>query len=166
MFYRMIQKKIVFVCLGNICRSPLAEAIFKHKIKEKNLHVYLEADSCGTANYHVGDSPDPRTIANAKKNGVVIEHLGRQLSENDLEYYDIILAMDQSNYQNILRLSNSAIHRKKIKLMREYDSVGKDNDVPDPYYGGEKNFQEVFEILDRSMDQFIMEIESAIVRTA
>ena len=160
----MIQKKIVFVCLGNICRSPLAEAIFKHKLKSKNLDRYLEADSCGTANYHVGDSPDPRTIANALKNGVTIKHVGRQLSEDDLEYFDIVLAMDQSNYQNILRLSNSGVHRSKIKLMREYDSIGKGNDVPDPYYGGEKNFQEVFEILDRSLEHFITHIESTVVR--
>ena|SRR6187551_1815815 len=160
----MIQKKIVFVCLGNICRSPLAEAIFKQKIKSKNLDLYLEADSCGTANYHVGDSPDPRTIANALKNGVTIQHVGRQLSEDDLEYFDIILAMDQSNYQNILRLSNSGMYRSKIKLMREYDSIGKGNDVPDPYYGGEKNFQEVFEILDRSLEHFITDIESTVVR--
>jgi len=162
----MIQKKIVFVCLGNICRSPLAEAIFKHKIKEKNWHQYVEAASCGTANYHVGDSPDPRTIANAKKNGVVIQHLGRQLSEADLKYYDIILAMDQSNYQNILRLSNDTSHRKKVKMMREYDSIGKGNDVPDPYYGGEKNFQEVFDILDRSIESFIHDLESSILRTS
>jgi protein-tyrosine phosphatase len=162
LFYSMIQKKIVFVCLGNICRSPLAEAIFKLKIREKNLERYLEADSCGTANYHVGGSPDPRTIANATKNGVAIKHVGRQLSETDLENFDIILAMDQSNYDNILRLSNSASHQSKIKLMREYDSIGKGNDVPDPYYGSEKNFQEVFEILDRSIESFIEDIKKSI----
>lgn len=130
------------------------------------MYQYVEADSCGTANYHVGDSPDPRTIANAKKNGVAIQHVGRQLSEADLEYYDIILAMDQSNYQNILRLSNDISHRKKVKMMREYDSIGKGNDVPDPYYGGEKNFQEVFEILDRSMDHFIVDIERELHRAS
>src|SRR6188768_3287743 len=103
----MEKVKILFVCLGNICRSPLAEAIFKHKIKQKGWEQWVEADSCGTANYHIGDSPDPRTLANAKKNGVVIDHCGRQLSEEDLGDFDYILAMDNSNLNNILRLPRS-----------------------------------------------------------
>lgn len=153
-------KKILFVCLGNICRSPLAEAIFIHKLKERGLSHLFHADSCGTANYHVGDSPDPRTIKNALSNGVPINHRGRQLHFNDLEEFDLVLAMDESNLQNILRLSNAATHHHKIKLMRSYDSDRKDNSVPDPYYGTEKDFQQVFEILNHSIEKLLIELTS------
>ena len=154
----MSKIKILFVCLGNICRSPLAEAVFKHKINAKGLDKFIVADSCGTANYHVGDTPDPRTIANAKKNGVNIDHCGRQLKPADLEHFDFILAMDTSNYNNIMRLQNAAKHASKIMMMREYDPQGT-GDVPDPYYGGERHFQEVFDILDRTMDAFVKHLE-------
>jgi len=143
------------VCLGNICRSPLAEAIFKHKIKERKLEASFEGDSCGTSNYHIGDPPDARTIRNAAKNGVKINHLGRQLTERDLESFDYILAMDKSNYQNIFRLANAGAHADKISMMRQFDPEDKGGEVPDPYYGGERGFQEVFDILDRSMEEFI-----------
>jgi protein-tyrosine phosphatase len=147
--------KVLFVCLGNICRSPLAEAVFKHKIKEKGIANRFEADSCGTAHYHIGDTPDPRTIANARKNGVSIDHLGRQLSAQDLEYFDHIFAMDNSNLRNIQALPNADKYNDKIRLMRDYDPVGTGGEVPDPYYGQERDFQEVFEILDRSAETLI-----------
>jgi protein-tyrosine phosphatase len=150
----MDKVKVLFVCLGNICRSPLAEAIFKHKIRERGLDKLVEADSCGTSNYHIGDQPDPRTIANAKKNGVAIDHCGRQLCEEDFKKFDYILAMDQSNYNNILRLPSSSEFSSKVRMMREFDPVEK-GEVPDPYHGGEKGFQEVFDILNRTMDNFI-----------
>ncbi|HTJ49625.1 MAG TPA: low molecular weight protein-tyrosine-phosphatase [Cyclobacteriaceae bacterium] len=146
--------KVLFVCLGNICRSPLAEAVFKHKIKESNLTDWLEADSCGTANYHIGDTPDPRTIQNALRNGVTIDHRGRQLKPADLAHYDIIFAMDESNYNNIMKLERAYKYADKVAMMRTFDPQGP-GDVPDPYYGNEKDFQEVFDILDRTMDNLI-----------
>jgi protein-tyrosine phosphatase len=149
--------KVLFVCLGNICRSPVAEAIFNHKIKEMNLQFHHSADSCGTANYHIGDSPDHRSIRNAMKNGVQIDHQGRQLQERDLNDFDLILAMDESNHRNILQLTNDDYHIGKIKLMREFDPRGR-GEVPDPYYGGEKDFQLVFDILNRSIDNLIVDI--------
>ena len=151
--------KILFVCLGNICRSPLAEAIFLHKVKTKGFSDKFLAASCGTANYHVGDLPDPRTIRNAGKNDVGITHIGRQLSEDDLIDFDLILAMDSSNLNNILKLKNASRHLQKIKLVRDYDPQGKGN-VPDPYYGVEQDFQEVFEILDRSIENLIKNLKA------
>ncbi len=147
--------KVLFVCLGNICRSPLAEAIFNHKVEKLGRQSDFEVQSCGTANYHIGHSPDPRTIRNAKKNGIEINHRGRQLSENDLDSFDYIVAMDASNLQNIFRLERAMENSHKIFLMRSLDPFGKDQDVPDPYYEEEKDFQEVFDILNRSVDSFV-----------
>ena|SRR5688572_14897244 len=155
----MTKTKVLFVCLGNICRSPLAEAIFKAKISKMGLGHLVEADSCGTAGYHINDEPDHRTIANARKNGVEIDHLGKQLSIQHLVEFDFILAMDQSNYQNILRLKGVEKNADKISLMRSFDSTRDHNEVPDPYYGNERDFQNVFEILDRSIDGFIRFLE-------
>lgn len=155
----MAKIKVLFVCLGNICRSPLAEALFKDKVAKQGLHQHFEADSCGTSDYHIGEAPDERTLLNALQNGIDISHRGRQLTEEDLENFDYIFAMDQSNYHNILRLPNAALHRSKISLMRSFDPLGKNQDVPDPYFGGARGFQEVYEILNRSTQSLLEHLQ-------
>lgn len=150
--------KVLFVCLGNICRSPLAEAVFKHKIQEHQLDSHVRTDSCGTGDYHIGDQPDPRTVQIAQRNGVAIWHQARQLSESDLVEFDYIFAMDSSNHRNILQLPSANLHQHKVRLLREYDPHGL-GDVPDPYYGNLHDFQEVFDILNRSLDEFIQELK-------
>ncbi|MFY0599101.1 MAG: low molecular weight phosphotyrosine protein phosphatase [Cyclobacteriaceae bacterium] len=145
--------KVLFVCLGNICRSPLAEAIFNQKIKEKGLENVVSSDSAGTSNYHIGEQPDERSIQVSLNHNVPINHLGRQLVRKDGETFTYILAMDRSNHRNTIHTLNNT--HEGLFLMRDFDPDETGADVPDPYYGGKDGFQEVYDILDRSIEKFI-----------
>lgn len=152
--------KILFVCLGNICRSPLAEGIFQQLLEENNLtHKYV-CDSCGTGAYHIGQQPDPRTRDNAEQNGVLLNHQARQFEVQDFDKFDYILPMDSSNLMRIRQFGESENNRAIIQLMREYDLENPGSDVPDPYFGGEEGFQDVFEILNRSCRTLLEKLES------
>ncbi len=150
---------VLFVCLGNICRSPLAEGIFRDKVKQAGLEDKFKIDSCGTSAFHIGEQPDPRSRANARDNGIYLDHQARQFVSADFSDFDYILPMDASNHRNVMKLEpeNPA---GKVILMRTFDPEGTGEDVPDPYYGGERGFQNVFDILDRSTEELLHTIRT------
>ena len=136
------------VCLGNICRSPLAEGILRSKVESMNLKVTI--DSAGTANYHIGEHPDIRTIANAKKHGVDISKLkARQFIVEDFDRFDIIFAMDRSNYTDIIGLARNENDKHKVEMILNRLHPDSDMAVPDPYYGDEQGFENVFILLEK-----------------
>ena len=140
--------KILMVCLGNICRSPLAEGILKSKL-DSNFIV----ESAGTAAYHVGNKPDPRSIAVARQNGLnITNQRARKFNKQDFEDFDIIYAMDNSNYQNIIALAENDQQKEKVKLILNESFPDKNLDVPDPYYSGEKGFENVYNMLDNACE--------------
>lgn len=140
--------KILMVCLGNICRSPLAEGILKSKL-DSNFIV----ESAGTAAYHVGNKPDSRSIAVARQNGLnITNQRARKFNKQDFEDFDIIYAMDNSNYQNIIALAENSQQKEKIKLILNESFPDKNLDVPDPYYGGDKGFENVYNMLDNACE--------------
>ena len=146
--------KILIVCLGNICRSPLAEGILLHLIKAQNLN--LQIDSAGTANYHVDEAPDPRTIKNAKKNGIDLSVLrARQFTSEDFEKFDKIYVMDKSNLQNVMRLRQNNSDKHKVDLFLNISHPGKNYEVPDPWYGGEEGFEDVFKLIYKTCEDLV-----------
>jgi protein-tyrosine phosphatase len=145
--------KILMVCLGNICRSPLAEGIMRDKIISKQLD--WEVDSAGTGAWHVGELPDHRSIAEAKKNGIdITNQRARQFSANDFDRFDLILAMDSSNYQDVLRLATSEAHQEKVALIMNFETPGRNENVPDPYWGND-GFGLVYDMLDRACERIV-----------
>jgi protein-tyrosine phosphatase len=147
--------KVLFVCLGNICRSPLAQGIFEY-LTEHETDLFF-ADSAGTSTYHIGELPDDRAIAVAQKNHIILAHRARQIQKEDFERFDYIIAMDKSNYQNILslkaRVSNAS--EPNIMLMRSFDTAKDQLEVPDPFYGSQQDFERCYEILYRCMDKMV-----------
>jgi len=142
--------KLLFVCLGNICRSPSAENIMRYLVEKEELSDKIICDSAGTSSYHIGANPDRRMREAAQKRGIKLVGKARQIEDFDLEYYDLILAMDKSNYQDILSLDFKGKYKDKIKLMCDFTSQYGDREVPDPYYGGDAGFNHVIDLLSDS----------------
>jgi protein-tyrosine phosphatase len=139
-----MKTKVLMVCLGNICRSPLAEGILKSIVNPEDVFV----DSAGTGGYHLGHSPDPRSIEVAKSNGIDISNqICRKFSTRDFDRFDVIYAMDKENYNTIIKLGSNLTLQNKVRLLLS-EADGSDSEVPDPYYGGEDGFEKVFQMIE------------------
>lgn len=142
-----MKTNVLMVCLGNICRSPLAEGILKNMVDTKSVFV----DSAGTAGYHIGKAPDRRSIAVAKKYGIDISgQVCRKFTSQDLDDFDIIFGMDKSNYENILRLSHNDEQRQKVYLLL---GNAPEKEVPDPYYDSEDGFEKVYQLINEACNR-------------
>ncbi|MEM8637726.1 MAG: low molecular weight protein-tyrosine-phosphatase [Cyanobacteria bacterium P01_G01_bin.54] len=139
--------RLLFVCLGNICRSPSAENIMTHLLAQAGQTDDIICDSAGTSSYHIGATPDRRMQAAAAKRGIQLAGRARQFTAADFENFDLILAMDRDNYRNILALDRTGQYADKVKMMCDYATDHPDSDVPDPYYGGEAGFNYVIDLL-------------------
>ncbi len=150
--------KILMVCLGNICRSPLAEGLLRSKVQNGQLDI--ETDSAGTAAYHIDEAPDPRTIKTGRTYGIDISDLrGRQFQIEDFDRFDKIYVMDESNYQNVIRLARNQADVNKVDYILNEIEPGSNSEVPDPYYGGDRGFENVYRLLDRATDSIIQKIK-------
>jgi protein-tyrosine phosphatase len=150
--------RVLFVCSGNICRSPTAEAVFVHRAAERGIAV--EADGAGIGGWHVGEPPDSRSAAEAAGRGVPLRGVARQVRASDFDDFDLLVAMDRTHQRDLERLAPDPEAAAKVRLLREWDpQVNGDLDVPDPYYGGPDGFRDVFDLIDRSSTALLDEIE-------
>ena len=150
--------RILFVCLGNICRSPTAEAAFREAAEAADLDV--EVDSAGTGDWHIGEPPDERMRSAAADDGLELAGRARQVSRDDFDYYDLIIAMDRQNQRDLRQLAPDSDQAAKIRLLREFEPGSKDGEVPDPYYGGEDGFHEVVRIVRSAARGLVDELQA------
>ncbi len=150
--------RVLFVCLGNICRSPLAENVFRHLTEEAGLAEAFDIDSAGTGAWHVGEPPDARATRVAEDRGIEMRGRARQVEPGDLTSFDWVLAMDRENLRDLRRMAGTHGATAEIRLMREWDPEPDGDDVPDPYYGGPGGFETVFDIVSRSCRGFLEEL--------
>lgn len=149
--------RILVVCLGNICRSPLAEGVLLHLVEKNQLEITI--DSAGTSNYHIDESPDYRTIENARKHNIDLTPLrARQFLQSDFDSFDRIFVMDKSNHQNVLKLARNEEDRAKVDLFLNISNPGKNLEVPDPYFGGEEGFEHVFNLIWEASEKLIEDL--------
>jgi protein-tyrosine phosphatase len=148
---------ILFVCLGNICRSPLAEAVFADLVRREGVADRIGGDSAGTAGYHAGEPADRRSRDCARRHGLEITHRARAVTEADFTNFDLLVAMDEANAADLRRRAPTPAARRKVRLMRDWDPAGP-GEVPDPYYGTEEDFDHVWHLCDRAMPGLLAEV--------
>jgi len=154
---------VLFVCMGNICRSPTAEGVFRHVVKQAGMQDQIRIDSAGTHAYHIGESPDKRSQAVAKKNGVDLStQIARKVQASDFDKFDYILAMDRSNLEDLKRLALNQEQKDKISLFMDYADNWDNTEVPDPYYGGSNGFQNVFDMVKSASEGLLKEIKESL----
>jgi protein-tyrosine phosphatase len=156
---RDARTSVLFVCLGNICRSPLAEGVFRHLVRERGLSAAYEIDSAGTGSWHVGEPADRRSAEVARRNGVALEGVAREVSTGDFDRFDWIIAMDRENLENLEALRGRKAGRARLRLLRDFDPDPGDGEVPDPYYGGPAGFDHVFTLVKRSAGALLDRLE-------
>jgi len=150
--------RVLFVCAGNICRSPLAEGVFIHKINERGLNNHFKVDSAGTGAWHVGQRPDVRSQKVGEKHGIYLPGHSRQFILTDFKDFDLILAMDNANYQDLKQMADTG-DLVKLKMMRDFDTPGsKGKSVPDPYYGGNNGFDIMYSMLNTCCENLLKEL--------
>lgn len=154
--------RICFVCLGNICRSPTAEGIFQHLVREEGLESHFLIDSSGTSGWHKGEPANQKSQQIANNHGVKLLSRSRPFDARDLEEFDLILAMDTENHRDILAHANGTDQSSRVRLMREFDPEQDDPSVPDPYSGGMDGFEHVYQVLYRSCRVLLEELKPAI----
>lgn len=147
--------RVLFVCMGNICRSPAGEGIMKRQIRERGLEDRFEIDSCGTGAWHVGNPADRRMRAAAKNRGFDLDSVARQLQADDLERFDYLLAADRSNLSDIVSLDRDGRYRDKAHLMLATHTDADEDEVPDPYYGGDAGFEHVLDLLEVACERWV-----------
>jgi len=147
--------RILFVCLENICRSPTAEGVMRHLLREAGLEDQVVVDSAGTGGWHVGAPPDERSAAAAAARGITLEGAARQVRPSDFDDFDLLVAMDRSNLRDLLALAPDDAARAKVRLLADGD-----RDVPDPYYGGERGFDDVLDLVTEACERLLDEVRA------
>ncbi|MER5211393.1 low molecular weight protein-tyrosine-phosphatase [Streptomyces sp. NPDC002838] len=155
--------RVCFVCTGNICRSPMAESVFRARIREAGLDGLVEVDSAGTGGWHEGDGADPRTVTVLGNNGYDSEHTARQFHVSWFSRLDLVIALDAGHLKALRRLAPSEADAQKVRLLRSYDpAAGADLDVPDPYYGGMDGFEECLEMVEAASDGLLAAVREQV----
>lgn len=147
--------KVLFVCLGNICRSPAAEGVFIHLIAEKGISDEFEVDSAGTSSFHVGERADSRMREHASMRGIELPSRARQFIAQDFKDFDAIIVMDDSNYQNCVRLASNDEQKEKVIKMADFCPKSGESEVPDPYYGGAAGFEKVLDMVHEGCENLL-----------
>ena len=151
--------KILFVCMGNICRSPTAEGVFRHLIEQTNASNDILIDSAGTHAYHVGEAPDSRALETARSRNIdMSQQRARRVNNNDFEEFDYVLAMDESNHQDLVRICPEHLQHK-VELFMNYANEFSETEVPDPYYGGPSGFDHVFDLVEDASKGLIQKLQ-------